>query len=193
VRASAEQGNINHPAYGTWTADFMLRQNESRAFLGKYLNDPCVPWRRERRETMAIAGIIPVAKWLAKIKQRSNISCRLCKKAREQRGASTENLPEETCGHINSAFCDGMATTVTAAHHFIWTHLYAIIQTAQTPMSKLRVVTRDKESSMSTLWQEEEFKQICSRESLMEKAADVEKTIIVKVHERARYDFDNVL
>jgi len=34
VRARAEQGNINHPAYGTWTADFMLRQNESRAFLG---------------------------------------------------------------------------------------------------------------------------------------------------------------
>jgi len=26
VRARAEQGNINHPAYGTWTADFMLRQ-----------------------------------------------------------------------------------------------------------------------------------------------------------------------
>ena len=36
VRARAEQGNINHTAYGTWTADFMLRQNESRAFLGKY-------------------------------------------------------------------------------------------------------------------------------------------------------------
>jgi len=32
VRARAEQGNINHPAYDTWTADFMLRQNESRAF-----------------------------------------------------------------------------------------------------------------------------------------------------------------
>jgi len=40
------------------------------------------------------------------------------------------------------------------------------------------------------LWQEEEFKQICSRESLMEKAADIEKTIFVKEHERARYDFD---
>ena len=29
VRARAEQGNINHPAYGTWTADFMLQQNET--------------------------------------------------------------------------------------------------------------------------------------------------------------------
>jgi len=43
VRAGAEQGNINHPAYNTWTRDFMLRQNESIAFLGKLLNDPCVP------------------------------------------------------------------------------------------------------------------------------------------------------
>ena len=99
---------ISHPAYGTWTADFMLWQNESRTFLGKYLNDPRVPWRHKRPEMMATAGIIPVAKWLAKIKQRSDVSCRLCKRAREQRGASTENLPEETYEHINSAFCDGM-------------------------------------------------------------------------------------
>ena len=138
----------------------------------------------------AIAGIIPVAKWLAKIKQRSDVSCRLCQRAREQRGASTGNLPEETYGHINSALCDGMATTVTAAHNFIWRHLYASIQAAQTLTSKLRVVIPDKESSISMLWQEEQFKQICSRESLIEKAANIEKTIIVKEHERARYDFD---
>jgi len=47
---------------------------------------------------VAIARIIQVAKWLAKIKQRSDVSCRLCKKAREQRVASSENLPEETYG-----------------------------------------------------------------------------------------------
>jgi len=83
VRARAEQG-INHPAYSTWTADFMLWQSESRAFLGKYLNDPRVSWRHKRREMMAIAGIILVAKWLAKMKQQSDVSCRLCKRAREQ-------------------------------------------------------------------------------------------------------------
>jgi len=43
---------------------------------------------------------------------------------------------------------------------------------------------------MSTLWQEEEFKQICSRELLTEKAADIEKTIAVKENERTSYDFD---
>ena len=71
VQARAEQGNFNDHAYGTWTVDFMLLQNESRAFLGKYLKDPRVPLRHKRREMLEIAGIIPVAKWLAKIKQRT--------------------------------------------------------------------------------------------------------------------------
>ena len=43
---------------------------------------------------------------------------------------------------------------------------------------------------MNTLWQEEEFEQICSRELLTGKAGDIEKTIAVKEHERERYDFD---
>jgi len=84
-------------------------------------------------------------------------------------------LPEEMHGHINSAFYDGMVTTVTAAHHFICRHLYASMQAAQTPTSKLKFVTFDEASSMSTLWQEEEFEQICSRESLTEKAAEIGK------------------
>jgi len=49
------------------------------------------------------------------------------------------------------------SVSVTAAHHFIWKHLYASMQAAQTPASKLRFVTSDKESSMNTLWQEEKF------------------------------------
>ena len=64
------------------------------------------------------------------------------------------------------------------------------MQAAHTPASKLRFVTTDKESSMNTLWQEEEFEHICSRESLTEKTAEIEKTISVKEHERKRCDFD---
>jgi len=67
---------------------------------------------------------------------------------------STENLPEEMYGHIDSAFCDGMTTIVTAAHHFIWRHLHDSMQAAQTPVIKLRFVTHDEESGMNTLWQE---------------------------------------
>ena len=77
--------------------------------------------------------------------------------AQEQCGVSPENFPKETYGHINSAFYDGMATTITVAHHLIWRNLYASMQAAQTPASKLRFVIPDKGSSMDTLWQETEF------------------------------------
>ena len=43
---------------------------------------------------------------------------------------------------------------------------------------------------MNTLRQQEEFEQICSRESLIEKAVEIEQTISVKEHERKRHDFD---
>ena len=62
------------------------------------------------------------------------------------------------------------------------------MQAAQTRASKLRFVKPDKENSMSTLWQEEEFEQTCSGELLTGKAADTEKTFSVKEHERKRYD-----
>jgi len=37
---------------------------------------------------------------------------------------------------------------------------------AQKPKSKLRFVTLDKESNISTLWRREEFLRICSKEDL---------------------------
>jgi len=43
---------------------------------------------------------------------------------------------------------------------------------------------------MNTLWQEEEFEQICRQESLTEKAVEIKKTISVKEYERERHDFD---
>jgi len=71
---------------------------------------------------------------------------------REARGESTDGLADETRSHINSAGCEGMATTVTAAHHPIWRHLYDSMHAAKKPKSKLKFVTLDKESNMSTLW-----------------------------------------
>ena len=110
--------------------------------------------------------------------------------AREARGESTDGLANETYGHINSAGCDGMATTVTAAHHSIWRHLYDSMHAAPKPRSKLKFVTLDKESNMSTLWRREEFLRICSKEVLAEKAQDIEVKILVKKSQEARYNLD---
>jgi len=53
------------------------------------------------------------------------------------------------------------------------------MQAAQTKAaastSKLRFVTPDKENSMSTLWQEEEFEQICAENHLRERQQKLQK------------------
>ena len=48
----------------------------------------------------------------------------------------------------------------------------------------------DKESNMSTLWRREEFRRICSKEELAEKAQDIEVTIPVEKSQEARYNLD---
>jgi len=72
-----------------------------------------------------------------------------------------------------------MATTITAAHHSIWSHLYDSMHAAQKPKSKLKFVTLDKENNMSTLRRREEFLRICSKDDLAEKAQDIEVKIPV--------------
>ena len=59
---------------------------------------------------------------------------------------------------------------------------------AQKPKSKLKFVTLDKESNMSTLWRREEFLRICSKEEL--EAQDIEGTISVKKSQETRYNLD---
>ena len=94
---------------------------------------------------MAVAGNAPTASFLTKITKMQSAGCRLCRIAREAQGESTDGLAAETHGHINSAGCEGMATTVTAAHHSIWRHLHDSMHAAQKPKSKLKFVTLDKE------------------------------------------------
>jgi len=43
--------------YGTWVANFMLRQDVGRFMLGKYLSDKKIPWQRRRRLGMALPKI----------------------------------------------------------------------------------------------------------------------------------------
>jgi len=97
--------------------------------------------------------------------------------AREAQGKNTDSLAAETHGHINSAGCEGMATTVTNAHHSICRHLHDSMHAAQKPESRLMFVTLDKESNMSTLWRREDFLRICSKENLADKAQSIEVTI----------------
>ena len=139
---------------------------------------------------MAVAGNMPTASFLTKIGKMQSAGRRLCRIAREARGESTDGLADATHGHINSAGCEGMATTVMAANHSIWRHLYDSMHAAQKPKSKLKFVTLDKESNMSMLWRREEFPRICSKKELAEKAQDIEVTMPVKQSQETRYNLD---
>ena len=121
IKEKEKRGGIQQPLYGTWVADFMLRQDAGRFMLGKYLSDKKIPWQRRRRLGMAVAGHTTTASFLTKIGKMQSAGCRLCRTAREARGESTDGLAAETHGHINSAGCEGVATTVKPAHHSIWT------------------------------------------------------------------------
>jgi len=112
--------------------------------------------------------------------------CRLCRIARDARGESTDGLAAETHDQINREGCEGMATTVTAAHHSIWRHLFDSMHAAQKPKSKLKVVTLDKESNLSTLWRREEFLRIGRMKDLVEMSQDIEVTTPVKKIRRHR-------
>jgi len=45
IREKKKSRDIHQPFYGTWVADFMLRQVAGRFMLGKYLSDKKIPWR----------------------------------------------------------------------------------------------------------------------------------------------------
>jgi len=62
-----KMGDIHQPFYGTWVADFILRQDAGRFMLGKYLSDKKISWRQRRRLGMAVAGNTPTASFLTKI------------------------------------------------------------------------------------------------------------------------------
>jgi len=61
------------------------------------------------------------------------------------------------------------------------------MQAAQSPVSKTRFVTPDKKSiihSINTLWQEQEFELIFSKESLTKKAAEIGKNDLCETSQK---------
>jgi len=192
IKEKENRGGTHQPFYGTWLADFMLRQTARRFLLVKYWIDKKIPWNRRRRLGMVVAEISPTASFPTKIGKIQSTGCRLCRKAREARGESTDGLASETHGHTNSSGFEGMATTVTAAHHSIQRHLYDSVHAAQKLKRKLKFVTLGKKSNMSKLWRREEFVRICSKEDLAEKAKDIKLTLPVKKGEEARHNLNPV-
>jgi len=43
IKEKEKRGEIHQPVYGTWVADFMLRQDAGRFMLEKYLSNKKIP------------------------------------------------------------------------------------------------------------------------------------------------------
>jgi len=93
------------------------------------------------------------------------------------RGAKTGNLLEETHGHINSAFRNGMTTIVIVALHFIEMSICQHASCSKTNKC-VQFATPDKDKFS----QAQEIEQTC----MMERA----RTISVKENEQEQNDFD---
>jgi len=45
IEEKKKRGGIHQPLYGTWVADFMLRQDAGKFMLGKYRSDKKISWQ----------------------------------------------------------------------------------------------------------------------------------------------------
>ena len=97
----------------------------------------------------------------------------LCQKAHEECGSSWNGeLPKETIGHIQSAGGLGHKEVVTVAHNAC---IRELLQEVNVQADRhMRLLTIETESRLSTLWDQEESNQFCSKEELWE-AARVEE------------------
>ena len=112
-----EARNMGKSATNTWCTDFLVRDRVGREEMGRWLRNKAVPWKRRRRLIQVVTGTFPCGNWLHKIGRRESAGCALCKTALERRGMSTQALPPESIGHIQSAGCLGQSEVVTAAHN----------------------------------------------------------------------------
>jgi hypothetical protein len=146
--------NWGKPAATTWAAEFLLRDGESREFLGSWINSSAVHEAKKRRAKQVITCSFPGGKWLHMIGARESPQCELCKRERHMNRETTEALPTETLGHIQSAGCKAQKKSVIGAHNRCWKYLIGAISTHDEATRDLEFICGDKDKQLEKLWVE---------------------------------------
>jgi hypothetical protein len=146
-----EMDNWGKPATTTWAAEFLLRDGESREFLGLWINSSAVHEAKKRRAKQVIAGSFPCGKWLHMIKARASPGCELCKRERTMNREATDVLPTETLAHIQSAGCKAQKKSVIGAHNRCWKYLIGAISTHGEATRDLEFIGGDKDKQLEKL------------------------------------------
>ena len=87
---------------------------------------------------------------------------------------SEKEVPRQTIEHISSAGCKGQAEVVTLAHNNSFRDLMLDVTRHQKATSDREFTTLGSEKTLDSLWQMEEFANICSREELWAAVTDGE-------------------
>jgi ribonuclease HI len=173
-----DQRRMGRPATSTWSTDFLLREGSSREEMGKWLKNKSIPWQRRRRLLQVVTGTFPCGQQLVKYGYKEKAECILCKKASEENGGSWKGvLPKETIGHIQSAGCLGQKEVVTAAHNACIRGLLQEIDVHGKADRHMKLLTLERESSLGSLWDQEQCAQFCSKDELWEAAKEEEMKI----------------
>jgi hypothetical protein len=144
--------NWERPTTTTWAAEFLLRDGESREFLGSWINSSTVHEAKKRRVKQVITCTFPCGKWLHMIKARPIAGCELCKRIMTRE--ATNGLPTETLAHIQSAGCKSQKKSVIGAHNRCWKYLIGAISTHGEATRNLEFIGRDKDKQLEKLWAE---------------------------------------
>ena len=100
----------------------------------------------------AVAGIFPCNAWLKKIGRHATGECDLCKRLWWKRVPGRDppdTVPQETLGHIQSAYCLGQQEVVTEAHNRCRDFILSITAKASGNV----IASGQPEVDMKTLWQ----------------------------------------
>jgi hypothetical protein len=146
--------NWGKPATTTWAAEFLLRDGESREFLGSWINSSAVHEAKKRRAKQVITCSFPCGKWLHMIGVRASPECELCKRERSMNREPTDVLPTETLAHIQSAECKAQKKSVIGAHNRCWKYLIGDISTHGEAARDLEFIGGDKDKQLEKLWAE---------------------------------------
>ena len=118
---------------------------------------------------------VPVWTAAGEICYKEKAECILCKKAYEENGGSWKGeLPKETIGHIQSVGCLGQKEVVTAAHNACIRELLQEIDVHGKADRHMKLLTLKRESSLGSLWDQEQCAQFCSKDELWEAAKEEE-------------------
>jgi len=147
-----EMDNWGKPATTTWAAEFLLRDGESREFLGSWINSSAVHEAKKRRTKQVITCSFPCGKWLHMIGARASPKCELCKRERTMNRETTDVLPTETLAHIQSAGCKAQKKSVIGAHNRCWKYLIGAISTHGEAARDLEFIGGDKDKQLEKLW-----------------------------------------